>query len=236
MLAQRPARPEEGRAQGGDDLPVIHLMVEGTVERGGDAARQMRLALARLVARQPLHRKLVPPHVVLLEAELLEVVAIERHHHRPLAAVAHPHPGRGLEVAGEVRPLRPALEQQRQERLLAGLGLDVCGEHAGRRPGGAVSGLAALEHGDGASGAGQVPADGQPADAAADDDDHGSRSPARRPYPHGRVARLNASTGASTGMSPRERTCRAATEGQEERRRSVRGSLRWHHPDQVRWV
>ena len=103
-------------------------------------------------------------------AQLRGVVAVEGDDHRALVAVFDRHAGGGFQLAREIGPQALAFERQRQQRLLAGLGLDRGGEHAGRGPAGAVPGLAAVIDGDGAAGLREPPGDAEADHAGADDD------------------------------------------------------------------
>ena len=103
-------------------------------------------------------------------AQLRRIVAVQRDDHRALVAILDRDAGGGFEFAREIGPQALAFERQRQQRLLARLGLDRGGEHAGRRPAGAAPGLAAVVNGDRAAGLGQPPGNAEADDAGADDD------------------------------------------------------------------
>ena len=164
---------------------------------------------ARAVPLQPFHFQSQRAVKIEGEGELRRLVAVERHRERALAAQIHGHAGGGLELAGEFRPQIAAFHHQGQQRVLAGLGLDLRRQHPGRGPGGAVPRLAALEDRDAAPGAGEMPADGEAADAAADDRDHRG-APLKRELPKREIMEwLDTLT---------------------------RRSLRWHYPAQVPWV
>ena len=130
----------------------------------------MRLALARLRPAQPLDIEAEPALEIVGVAQLRRVVAIERDDERALVAVADRQVARAFQLAREIRPQPLAFQRQRQQLLLARLGLDRRRQHAGRRPARAVPGFAPVVHGDPAAGLGQAPGDGEANDPGADDD------------------------------------------------------------------
>ncbi len=103
-------------------------------------------------------------------AQLDGIVAIERDDDRSLIAIFDRDARGDLHLARKIRPQALAFERQRQERLLARLGLDRGGEHPGRSPAGAAPGLAAVVHRDRAAGLNQPPGNAQADDAGPDDD------------------------------------------------------------------
>ena len=156
--------------EGAAEQPVLDLMVARAPDRGGDAGLQMRLALARLRRGQPVQIEAEPLLEFVGMAQRRGVIAVERDDHRALAAILDRDAGGGFEFAGEIGPQALAFERQRQERLLAGLGLDRGGQHAGRRPARAMPGHASIVNGDGAAGLREPPRDAEADDAGADDD------------------------------------------------------------------
>ena len=117
------------------------------------------------------------------------VVAVQRDDHRALAAIFDRDAGSGFEFAGEIGPQTLAFERQRQQRFLAGFGLDRGGQHAGRRPARAAPGLALIVNSHRAAGLGEPPRDAETDDAGADD--NGPRALLR-----------NGKDGANDGLPP----------------------------------
>ena len=158
VLAQRAARREERLLQRQHQAAAVDLMVVRAQHRGGKARTQVRLQPARLDAAQPLELDAAGALELEREAQPLDVVARERDRERALLAVAHADAGGGFELIAERGPQALALQIEREQAFLAGLGLEARRQHAGRGPGRAASRLAALEHGDRAAGGGKPPA------------------------------------------------------------------------------
>jgi hypothetical protein len=89
---------------------------------------------------------------------------------RALAPQFDVDPAGAQQFVGKSRPARLAVAPERDQRLLARLGLATRRQHAGRRMARARSRLGAIEHHDRRP-AGEPPGDAQPNDAGADDGD-----------------------------------------------------------------
>src|SRR5690606_14585697 len=147
------------------------LMVVAAVDGGRRAGAQIRLAPARLGPGQPVELESEAALEVEVEAQALDVVARERHDQGALVAVVDDGSRRRLDRAREIGPEPLALARKLQQPLLARLGLDTGGEHAGGGPCRAAAGRAAVEDRDRAAGLGQPPADAEAAHARAHDGD-----------------------------------------------------------------
>ena len=145
-------------------------MVARAQHRAGDAGAQMRLAPPRLGARKPFEVEAKALLELIGKAQLLGVVAGQGHDHRAFVPVADRDPGSGLDLAREIRPEKLTFQGQRQQCFFAGLGLDRGGEHTGRGPARAMTGLAAIIDRDRTSRLGQPPGNPQSDDPGADDD------------------------------------------------------------------
>ena len=99
------------------------------------------------------------------------VVGGERHDQRALVAQFHVDAGRLPQLRRECRPARLALAPERDQRLLARLGLAAGCEHPGGGMGRARSGGAAVEHLDRDAARGKPPGDAKPDHAGANDGD-----------------------------------------------------------------
>ena len=174
LLLQLAAGPQEGLLQGQHQEAVVDLMVPRAVDRRRRAGPEVGLSRACLAAAQPLELDAQAALELVAEAQLLDVVAIERGDQGALVAVAEGPAAGGLEVAAEGRPEPLALQGQLQQRLLAGLAFDARSQHAGRRPGGAPPGAAAVEDGDVAAGLGEPPGNAEAANAGTDHGDPGA--------------------------------------------------------------
>src|SRR6266478_4877154 len=141
----------------------------------------MRFALPRLDTRQPVDFEAHASLKFIGKAELLGIVARQRNNDRSFVTIADRDPGRRFDFARETGPQLLTFEREREELLFSRLGLYGGGEHPGRRPAGAASGLRPVVDGDRAAGLRQTPSNAQPHDSSADDDGFG----VRRRY-HGR--------------------------------------------------
>ena len=177
MLAQHAARRKERLLERHDQAAAVDLMVVRAQHPAGEARPQVRLQPARLDAAQPLQLDAAASLELEREAQPLDVIARQCHCERALVAVAHPYARSGFELIAEGRPQALALQIEREQALLAGLGLEARRQHARRGPGRAASRFATLEHGDRAAGRGETPGDAQARHAGAD---HGDARPRMR--------------------------------------------------------
>src|SRR6185437_9849094 len=169
MLMQLAASSDERRAQRAHQLAVLDLMIARAIDCGGKIGMEIRLALARLSARQPFERDAMRALEVIGVAKLRRVVAIERDHQRAFLAQLDALARGGFELGRETRPRVLAGAAEAMQSELAGLGLEAGREHAGRGPARAPSRLAALENRDRAARLREPPADRQADHAAAND-------------------------------------------------------------------
>ncbi len=144
-------------------------MVARAQDAGGNAGPQMRLALPRCGAGQPLDVEAETLLKLVGKTQLLGIVAGQGDDDRAFVAISDRDPGDGFEFASEIRPLSLAFERQRQQRFFAGFGLDRGGEHSRRCPASAAPGFAAIIDRDGAAGLRQPPSNRQADDAGPDD-------------------------------------------------------------------
>ena len=106
----------------------------------------MRLAPARFGGGNPLQRQ---PELLLIVEMMVDarlVVGGERHDQRAFVAQFDVDAGRLQQFRGEGRPARLALAPERDQRILAGLGLAAGGQHPGGGMARAAAGRAAVEH------------------------------------------------------------------------------------------
>ena len=208
MFAQFATCLQEGCLQRQRQTAVVDLMIVRAKDRRGDPGFEVRLQSARLRPAQPSELDAEVALELEREVEPLHVVARERHRERALGAVADRPAGRRLELVTEGRPQALAFQVEREQSFLAGLGLETRGQHAGCSPRCAMSGLAALEHGDLAAGFGKTPADAE------------TRHP-----------------GANDGNARQSPSATGSVEHRKGADRHQTGdSLRWYDPGQVRWV
>ena len=101
-------------------------------------------------------------------AEARLIVGGQRDQQRSVLAQSNRDPGSFLQFRRERRPQRLAAASERDQRLLAWLGLGAGRQHAGRCMAGSRSGHALVKHRYGCAALHQPPGDGKPDDAAAD--------------------------------------------------------------------
>ena len=181
VLANGRARSLGGDAQGGGELAVVDLMVLRAPHRAGELAGQMRLAAAGLGGRNPAQRQAELLLIVEMMVDARLIVGGQRHHQRALGAQLDVDAGRLQQLRGKAGPARLALAPERDQRILAGLGLAAGRQHPGGGMACARSGRAAVEHLHGDAARGQPPGDAKPDHAGADDGDLRGSSDACRP-------------------------------------------------------
>ena len=169
MLMQLAAGPFECDAQRLGELAVINLMVAGAEDRGDGVGVQVRFALLRLTAGQPLVVEAQALLKVEVEAQPGDIVGIQGHDQRAFGAEVDLHAGGGFQFRREGGPELLAVAVQRKLAFFAGFDLHSGGQHAGGGVAGAKAGVALVENMDAASGCGQTPADAEADHAGADD-------------------------------------------------------------------
>ena len=135
-----------GDAQRLHELAVIDLMILRREQRAGDFSRQMRLPLARVGGRQPFERQVETPLKLQAMGDLRVIVGGQGEQQRALAPQFDVDAAGAQQLVGKGRPARLAVAPERDQRLLAGLGLAARRQHAGRGMARARAGLAAVEH------------------------------------------------------------------------------------------
>ena len=147
-----------GLNQGGDERPVVDLVVIGQVHASTDARGQHRLGLSAESGPEADGREadglVETEHPVNGHA----VGRIAGHKKRAVRPEVHGPTGRGLQLSSKAGPGGSSDQVERGQRLLAEVGLGDGGQHAGRRPCGALPRVG-IDHSDIASRLGGAPGD-----------------------------------------------------------------------------
>jgi hypothetical protein len=144
-------------------------VVLGEVQRAAQRRRERGLQAARGAGQQPLHAQSEALAQVALALERLGLVAIAGEHERAARAVSDVDAAGPREVRGEGGPEPRALQAQREQRALAGVGLGDGRQHAGGNVRGPRPQLAAVEHEHREPARTRTPGHSEADEAAADD-------------------------------------------------------------------
>ena len=101
-------------------------------QRAGDFSRQMRLSFARVGGRQPFERQVETTLKLQAMGDFRLIVRGQGEQQRALAPQFDVDAARAQQLVGKGRPARLAVAPERDQRLLAGLGLAARRQHAGR--------------------------------------------------------------------------------------------------------
>ena len=165
--AARAQRRQQGRAQ----LPRVRSSLVRGQHPARDRRRQAGLELAAGAGGEPLGLEPVLAVQLVLAAQVLGLVAVERDVQRPDPREARGGAAFALELLGKARPERVRSEVEAQQALLAPRGLAHRGQHPGRDVGRAGAGAIALEHADAETALRCAPGAGEADHAAAGDQD-----------------------------------------------------------------